>query len=159
MQDPAVKRTIILLVVIGIAAYGLFFLQISLSKRNAAKPTPTPVAAASGNIIITSPHSGDPVPQDFIVAGKTKVGTNFINMKVSNPLTGKVYFNARFKPKATPGVYADFGAKISLQQNDTSRSSLISHDKLLLEVSQSASDTDSPHDTIQIPVLFSPDLP
>lgn len=157
MRDPTFVRGMIGLIVFGLVVFALFFYQqYSINTKPQIEPTPTPIAASSGNIIVSLPHAQDTIPQDFRLTGKARVFENVVSIKVYNHITGKIYYSGNTTAYAPDtGQFGDFVADISLKSDR----SLRSKDKLLIEVYQASPKDGQAIDVVSIPVVFSPLLP
>jgi hypothetical protein len=151
-------KTMGLLVLALVIVLGFFFIQQqSIISKSAPQPTPTPFAAASGNIIVSSPYKDGSVPPYFIVRGKARVFENVVFVRVSNPVLGKIYYTGQALTDAQEaGTFGAFAAEVRL---DTRDFSLRPNDKLTLEVFQTSAKDGKEIDVVTIPLYFSPELP
>lgn len=145
------------IVVIVCLALGFAYWQLQPVLHQAVNPIiPTPIPAASKNIMVTSPVAYDRVNQSFSVIGKARVFENRLLVRVSNAITGKVYV---LEPTSTnapdAGTFGNFSYKVNLT-NDTA---LRSGEELLIEVFQTSAKDGSEIDTVTLPVTFTPLLP
>lgn len=151
-------RKMILLVLLLCIVLGIFFLQQNaIVSKSEPQPTPTPIMAASGNIIISSPYSNNPVGPRFTVQGKARVPENIVSIRVTSNVLGKSYYQGQTVAQPTEtGDFGDFSTQITLNTDDFS---LRPNDKLTLEVYYLSPRDRSESDIVTIPLLFSPELP
>jgi hypothetical protein len=137
---------------------GFFYLQhSSIVARSTPQPTPTPIAAQSGNITVSVPYYEGSVPPDFLVRGKARVFENVVSIRVSNRVLGRVYFTGTTMTNATDaGQFGNFVTQIHLNTTDNT---LRPNDKLTLEVFQASPKDGQEIDKVSIPLYFSPQLP
>lgn len=160
MQNLPLTQTqkLIGLLIIVCVVIGLFYLQQThIVAKSAPQPTPTPIAAASGNILVSMPYSGAGIGSNLVLRGKARVFENVVSIRVSNRVLGKVYYTGQTMTDAKEaGTFGNFVTQIHLTSNDLS---LRPNDKLLLEVFQTSAKDGSEIDKVSIPVFFSPELP
>jgi hypothetical protein len=157
LQHELTKKMLLLLFAV-IFVLGFFFLQQQhIVSKSAPQPTPTPIMASSGNIIVTSPYKDASIGTSFIIKGKARVFENVVSIRVSNKVLGKIYYVGQTLADAPDaGMFGDFAAQIKLNTKDFS---LRPNDKLTLEVFQSSAKDGSDIDVVTIPLYFSPELP
>lgn len=151
-------RKLILLLILVVLVLGIFFYQNrSAVFPQGPQPTPTPIAASSGNIVVTLPYNEANVGPSFVIAGKARVFENVVSIRVSNKVLGKVYYQGSTMTNAKEaGTFGDFLTEIKLDTNDFS---LKPNDELTLEVYQSSAKDGSDTDVVTIPLYFTPALP
>lgn len=144
-------------VVLVCLALGAAYWQLQPILHQAVNPiTPTPLPAASKNIIVTEPIAYDRVNQSFRVIGKARVFENTLLVRVSNAITGKAYVFQQIMTNAREaGTFGDFSYQVNLT-NDTA---LRSGEELLIEVFQTSAKDGKEIDKVTIPVTFTPLLP
>jgi hypothetical protein len=157
MKNDEFVRWVLGILILACVVFSIFFFQQTyIAAQSAPKPTPTPLAADSGNIIVSSPHANDQVSDMFQVMGKARVFENVVSIKVVNRLTGRVYYNAQ-TTTASPdaGQYGEFTANVNLTDDGTLRPG----DALTVEIFQASAKDGSQTDLVSIPVRFTPVLP
>lgn len=142
----------ILILLFILYAYGKHVVSQSLTPQ----PTPTPLAASSGNISVNTPVVDDRVGEDFQVTGKARTFQNVVSIRVSNKITGSIYYLGRAPVNAANvGQFGDFAYSVHLQADP----GLKTGNMLLIEVYQHSPKDGSEIDKVAIPVTFSPLLP
>jgi hypothetical protein len=151
-------RKLILLVILLCVVLGIFFLQQNaIISKSAPQPAPTPIAATSGNIIVTTPFSGANASTDFLVEGKARVPDNVVSLRVTNKVLGKTYFQGQAVTRdPDEGGLGSYSIQVHLNTEDFS---LRPNDKLTLDVYHYAQATNTESDIVTIPLIFSPELP
>lgn len=157
LQNEFVRK-MIFLVILLVVVLGIFFVQQNqIISKSAPQPTPTPIAAQSGNIVVLTPYAGASVSPDFMVQGKARVLENVVSIRITSKVLGKVYYQGQAVAR-TPDAngFGEFSTHVRLNTNDFS---LRPNDKLTLEVYQFSSSAGTESDLITIPLIFSPELP
>lgn len=132
-----------------------FFSRQTLLSRTTTPPSPTPLAAASGNIIITYPTVNQAVGQNFRITGKVRVGENMLSVRVVDQITGKVYLQTSAQselPDTSKQIDFAYDAELKSDQ------SLRSGDRLNVEVFLVSPKDGQVTDKVTIPVQFTPSL-
>jgi hypothetical protein len=156
MQNMTQIQKMIGLLIFVVIVLGIFFLQQSHTASKANRPLPTPIAAASGNIVVSAPTIEASVPTDFLVTGKARVFENVVFLRVSSRLLGKVYFEGTTDAQSPDvGQFGPFSARVHLKGGTT----LQPNDKLILDVYNRSAKDGSEIDKVTIPLYFSPELP
>lgn len=151
-MNTNLKKWVGFLVIVLIALLALIYFGQQSLNNSSTKPTPTPIAAPSGNIIIFSPIAHEGVSQQFQVKGKIRVEGETISLRVTNKVTSKVYLSASTPTNPQAGdTFTEFVYDATL----TPDQSLRSGDELLLEVFQTTTKGDK-IDTVSIPLQFVP---
>lgn len=148
-------RTWIIFLTLALGALGLlfFFSRHTILNQPGNLPTPTPLVATSGNIVIYSPTPNERVSQTFQVKGKVRVFENTFSLRVKNKITGKVYLAASTQANAKDaGVFTEFTYNAQLTPDATLRPG----DTLLLEVFQFSAKDGTEIDKVTIPLQFTP---
>lgn len=146
------KWVLFLTILIVAAAVLYFYGQRTLSEQLGQKPSPTPITAASGNIIISSPAPQEAVSQKFRVLGQVKSSPNELALRVKHKLTGKSYLET-----SAPGNTQSTGSltEFVYEAELTPDPSLRPGDELVLEVFQRTTDGKE-LDMVTIPLIFTP---
>jgi hypothetical protein len=151
-QRLLLMGTAIFFICVGLA---FFFFRQHILIQTEPQPIPTPPPLRSENITIYAPQPDERVSQDFEIKGQARVFENVVSFRVSNKLTGKVYSAGSTLTNAPgAGKFGELTHTIHLKQDRT----LISGEKLLLEVFQASPKDGSEIDKITIPITFTPVL-
>lgn len=152
------SRKLILLLILVFVVLGIFFYQNrSFVFPQGPQPTPTPIAASSGNVVVYMPYNDANVGPSFVVTGKARVFENVVSIRVSNKVLGKTYYQGTVMTNAQEaGTFGEFATQVDLNTNDFS---LKPNDELTLEVYQSSAKDGSDTDVVSIPLYFTPALP
>jgi len=138
-----------------VALYAIAQRNLS-DKTPDAFPTPTPISAPSGNIIIETPFADSSVTQDFQIKGKARVFEGIVSIRIRDKLTRKVLFQDTTRAYSQdPAIPGDFSYDAHL----SSIESLKPNDLLLLEVFQQSPKDGSDIDLVSIQLRFIPALP
>jgi len=147
------KWIIFLLICLGALGILAYFGRQTILNQPGNQPTPTPITATSGNIVIYAPTPNERVSQTFQVKGKVRVFENTFSLRVKNKITGKVYLAASTQANAKDaGLFTDFVYDAQL----TPDASLRSGDALILEVFQLSAKDGTEIDKVTIPLQFTP---
>lgn len=155
MQDKSFIRKMMLLGILLVVVLGIFFLQQRPLLTSGPQPTPTPIAAASGNIQISAPLYEGSVGPNFLVQGQARVPGNIIMIRLSNKIRGTIYYeNATQVYPPEEGAPGAFTTVVNMNTNDLA---LRPNDRLTLEVFHTENNAE--RDMVIIPLYFSPELP
>lgn len=150
-------RKMVLLTILLVIVLGIFFFQQRPFISSGPRPTPTPIAAASGNIKVSAPFHEASIGPNFIVQGIAKTPDNIVSIRVSNRVLGNVYYRGTAQAYPTEnGAPGAFTAVVNMTTNDPS---LRPNDKLTLEVFHYTPANNAERDMVIIPLYFSPELP
>jgi len=145
-----------LLFMIGMVLVLYLLANRSATPKTEATPTPTPLVAASGNIVIMSPSAESSVNQDFLIRGKARVFENVVSIRVRTKLTRKVLLQdtaMAYTPDTSQ--LGDFVYNAHLSSSDILRP----NDIILLEVFQASAKDGREIDKVVIPLRFNPAMP
>lgn len=152
------SRKLIFLLLLVCVVLGIFFFQNrNMVFKQGPQPTPTPIAASSGNILVSTPYNEGSVGPSFIVTGKARVFENVVSLRVSNKVLGKIYYSGTVVTNAPDtGTFGEFATQVDMNTHDFS---LKPNDRITLEVFQSSPKDGSDTDVVTIPLYFTPALP
>lgn len=152
MQDQSFIRKMGLLGILLVVVLGIFFMQQRPIFDSGPRPTPTPIAAQSGNIKVSAPFYEGSVGPNFLVQGQARVSDNIVSVRLSNKIRGIIYYH----DIAQVDAQGKFTTVVTMNTNDLS---LRPNDRLMLEIFHRTPDDQAERDMVIIPLYFSPELP